>query len=251
MQATAIGATRRQNHHAPTARGQAGPSAPRHLPPAAAAAMSPPALLLAQKPADGPTPIYARQETQPLVRRLSSHEAAHCGSSSSSVLPRTLPVHVMTRTSHAKTANDGDAAMVHGGSVGSAAVSASAGAMRALSPSPTTTTAKAAAIATRVRAAAADACPAKLTVLSVEAEAEGHPVVWQNPLSLRCGGGPGDLISMQGGRDYMQFVSAGVPTGHQQIRNPSMPPPPPLPGKPSPILISEPLSNQGSNPNQR
>ena len=34
-----------------------------------------------------------------------------------------------------------------------------------------------------VRAAAADACPAKLTVLSVEASA-CCPVVWQNPLSL-------------------------------------------------------------------
>ena len=34
-----------------------------------------------------------------------------------------------------------------------------------------------------VRAAAADACPAKLTVLSMEAGA-AHPVVWQNPLSL-------------------------------------------------------------------
>ena len=37
--------------------------------------------------------------------------------------------------------------------------------------------------ALEVRAAAADACPAKLTVLSVEASAR-CPVVWQNPLSL-------------------------------------------------------------------
>ena len=40
-----------------------------------------------------------------------------------------------------------------------------------------------AASALAVRAAAADACPAKLTVLSLEAAAR-CPVVWQNPLSL-------------------------------------------------------------------
>ena len=122
-------------------------------------------------------PTVSRFGSQTAVKYGEISNSAAATASSGAVGGALLPgMHLQARTAAASA----DAAIA---AIAASAAGEAAEELPAAAPAPAGGIAAAVTTTLAVRAAAADACPAKLTVLSVEASA-CCPVVWQNPLSL-------------------------------------------------------------------